>query len=80
MQLQLFLKSLGKNVSKARKDRKLTQVETASLARISYRYLQRIEAGRVNMTLSTLLRLARPLAVHPCELLPNTSEWKGATY
>ncbi len=80
MPLQSFLKTLGKNVSKARKERKLTQREVASLAKIPSRYLQRIEAGSVNMTLSTLLRLSLPLAVHPCDLMPKVGEWENKPF
>lgn len=76
MQLNAFLKTLGKRISEARKRRSLTQLEASRLAQISYRYLQRIESGKVNLTMSTLLRILIPFNLHPAEILPSTQEWK----
>ena len=70
MQLEELLKLTGKNIARLRKERSLTQREAAKRAEISYRYFQHIEAGKVNMTLSTLTRLAEFLKVHVCEVLP----------
>lgn len=73
--MNTFLKRVGKNVANARRESELTQAELAERVDISTRYLQSIEAGQVNMTLSTLLRLARPLRVPPARLIAVDNEW-----
>jgi transcriptional regulator with XRE-family HTH domain len=52
---------LGRRVREARTGRGWTQEVAAERLGIDVRELQRIEAGRVNLTLHTLLRLARAL-------------------
>ena len=69
MTLQPLLFQTGKNVARTRRARLLTQKDAALRAGISYRYFQRIESGRVNLTLGTLQRLADLLGVHACDLL-----------
>ena len=73
--MQIFLKALGRKVALARQARQLTQKQAAKLANISDRYLQRIEAGMVNLTMATLLRIARPLKAHPKDLIPGSADW-----
>lgn len=70
--LEKYLKLTGRKVAEARRRQEMTQQECAGEARISPRYLQSIEAGQVNMTLSTLLRISRPLGVNPHSLLPES--------
>ena len=70
MALETILKIIGRNVAKNRKSRHLTQRVAADQAGISYRYFQRIEAGTVNITLSTLYRLSQLLKVSVCDILP----------
>lgn len=52
---------LGRRVREVRTDRGWTQEAAAERLGIDVRELQRIEAGRVNLTLHTLLRLTRAL-------------------
>lgn len=75
MALNSFLRKVGKKLSEHRRARALTQMEVAEEARIPYRYFQRIEGGYVNITMATLLRIARQLRVHPYQLLPTPKEW-----
>lgn len=54
---------------KMRKARGYTQQEAANLARISYRYFQKIESGCANVTVGTLYRLVKLFDAHIHELL-----------
>ena len=69
--LNTFLKKVGSKIRAARKSQPLSQREVAKRARISYRYYQRIEAGKANITMATLIRLAYFYKIHPCDLLPT---------
>ena len=60
---------VGVNVRRLRKEKGLTQEEVAHRAEISVRYLSSIEAGRENLTLQVLERLAAVLAERPEALL-----------
>lgn len=71
-----FLRSTGQKLAEARRRDDKTQRELADEARLSVRYLQSIEAGEVNLTLFTLLRVAKPLGLHPSALIPTAREWK----
>ena len=55
---KLFLKDVGKNLREARKRAGLRQKEIVVISGVAYRHYQSIEAGRVNVTLDTLHRLA----------------------
>ena len=46
-----------------RRKRRVSQLEVAQRSRISPRYYQEIEAARVNMTIATLIKLARAFQV-----------------
>ena len=54
-------KIFGKNVHKLRNEAKLTQEELAEMADLSRRYLQEIEAGKYNPTLTIILGLKSAL-------------------
>ncbi len=69
MTLELILKAMGKNISEIRRTQRLTQKDAAKKMGISYRYLQSIEGGSVNLTLSTLFRIASFFGVHVSDLL-----------
>ena len=60
---------LAQNVRRRRELAKLTLEEAAHRAGMAWRHLQKVEAGEVNATLRTLVRLADALAVTPAELL-----------
>ena len=64
----------GRAVREARLDRAWTQEEAAERVGIDVRALQRIEAGRVNVTLRTVFRLARVFGTPAAALFaPPTS-------
>lgn len=58
MDTAVFLKEVGTNLREARKRAGLRQVEVETKAGVAYRHYQDIEAGKVNVSLDTLCRLA----------------------
>ncbi len=63
-----FLKQIGKNLKKERNKNGFTQEMIAEINNIDYKYYQRIEAGTVNITIKTLLKLSKSLNINPCKL------------
>ncbi len=59
---------LGLKVAELRRNLGLTQAELCERHRVPLRYLQHIEAGEVNVTFLTLVRLAKALEVAPGRL------------
>jgi transcriptional regulator with XRE-family HTH domain len=59
---------IGNRIRELRKARDLRQEDMAGFG-LSYKYYQRIEAGKVNMTLKTLEKIAGALGVDAAELL-----------
>jgi len=55
------LVTFGKNLREIRKAKELSQEKLAEMADLHPRALQKIEAGDVNVTLSTILRLQKVL-------------------
>ena len=66
-------KHLGGSIRRARVEKGLTQQQLAELADLNIRNVQRIEAGQVDVLLSTTARLKKVLGVEWNELLPK--EW-----
>ena len=58
MDTAIFLKEVGQNLREARKRAGMRQVEVETKAGVAYRHYQDIEAGKVNVSLDTLCRLA----------------------
>jgi transcriptional regulator with XRE-family HTH domain len=63
-----LLKLVGKRVRDLRKQAKLTQEDMMSYG-FERRYYQRIEAGTVNLSLTSLNKLARAFRVSISELM-----------
>ncbi len=59
---------IGNRIKELRKAQGLRQEDMARFG-ISYKYYQRIEAGKVNITLKTLEKIAEALGVNVAELL-----------
>ena len=53
-----YLKDVGKNLREARRRAGLRQKEVEARSGIAYRHYQDIEAGKVNIRIATLCRLA----------------------
>ena len=61
---------IGKNIKKARKERKLTQTEVAEKAGIHSNYYSRIERGELQPALDTLEKIFKVLKVKSADILP----------
>lgn len=68
-EVQRQLQSIAANVRRHRTALSLTQEQLGEAAGITYRYLQDIEGGRKNLTIDTLVKLARALGVPPLQLM-----------
>lgn len=66
---KIFLKKLGKNIARIRKEKNLTQVELADIANMDDSSIRRIESGRNNSSIVILLRLAEALQVSLKDLI-----------
>lgn len=60
---------LGKRIVHLRKERNMMQIELAAILNIEDSALRRIESGRTNPTIKTLLRIAEALDVALIDLL-----------
>lgn len=63
MDEKLYLKKLGQNIRRIRKEKKLTQVELGNRCDFERPSMNRIEAGNTNPTALTLKKLAEALEV-----------------
>lgn len=62
-------KKFGKNLQKIRESKGMTLVDVAAGCSIDDSKISKIEHGRINITLSTILELAKGLEIHPTKLL-----------
>jgi len=73
------LRDIGLRIKALRKERKLSQEKLAAAADLSRTYLTVLEAGGKVASLTTLLRLAKALAVNPAELFLDPAEVPAST-
>lgn len=66
---QKYLDAFGQNVKRLRNKKGLSQEKLALEMDVDYMQVYRIEHGKVNTTISTVLALARALGVPTKELL-----------
>jgi transcriptional regulator with XRE-family HTH domain len=66
-----FLKNLGLRLRELRNRRGLTLEATEEFGVKSWKHLQRIESGEANITMETLLQLAKIYKVHPSDVLKD---------
>lgn len=75
----ITVKSLGENIAKTRRQRKLSQEQLAELAGISANYLARIERGEVKgFSAINLLKISQALHVSVEDLLKDSVKPKSA--
>ncbi len=67
-----FVKEIGENIVRIRKEQNLTQKELSYRLEIEDSALRRIEKGRTNPTILTLKKIATALKVNISDLLPTT--------
>jgi transcriptional regulator with XRE-family HTH domain len=61
--------SIGNKILQTRKAVGLTQVELAALAKINRSYLSCVENGRVNLSVTVLVNIAKALKISPSKLI-----------
>ena len=66
---QAYIDAFGKHVKQLRNAKKLSREAVAAYAEIEVMQVYRIETGKINTTISTLLALSKALDVAPQELL-----------
>ncbi|MCM8570295.1 helix-turn-helix domain-containing protein [Gramella jeungdoensis] len=67
-----FLKHFGVNFGKIRHRKKLSFRSLSHKCDLDYADLNKIEKGKRNITLSTIIELAKGLEIHPKELFDFT--------
>ncbi|MEN9797231.1 MAG: hypothetical protein RL653_927 [Pseudomonadota bacterium] len=68
-----IVRSVAGNVARLRQARAWTQEQLAERANLAPRYLQRVERGTVNISVTVLVQLARGLSVPASRLLRPSS-------
>lgn len=69
MSTEKELEKLGGNIKRIRLEQGLSQTDVADKLSVDKSYISNIEAGRQNLTVATLTRLAKALNVSSDELL-----------
>ena len=64
------LKEFGANVRRERNTKAMTQERLAELADLNPRTVQKIEAGKIDILLTTVLRIQKALACTLTRLMP----------
>lgn len=67
-----FLKGFGSNFGKIRRKKKLSFRTLSQKCDLDYADLNKIERGKRNITLSTIVELAKGLEIHPKDLFDFT--------
>lgn len=65
------LHKLGRRLSRLREERQLTIPALATLTGLDPRHIAAIEAGEIDLQITTILALARALGVKPDQLLSS---------
>ncbi len=60
----LYLKNIGKNIARLRKENGLSQMDVCALINMEKPNLSSIENGRQNVTALTLLKISKALQVN----------------
>lgn len=60
---------LGSHVKDLRKEQQLTQTQLGLMTGLDRSYISRVERGRCNITLSSIMLIANALGVSPSDLL-----------
>lgn len=71
-----FLKDVGNNIRRIRREHDLSMETVANEAEIEYRQLGRIERGEVSATITSLLRIAQAMKVDVYEFFLLTTSKK----
>ena len=76
----MIKQSFGDTLRHFREEKRLTQEELALEADIAFRFVQEMEYGEKQPTITTLFKLARALEITPGELMqPVWEAWQQET-
>jgi transcriptional regulator with XRE-family HTH domain len=70
-ELHALQRAFGANVRRARHLKGLTQERLAELADLSLRNIQRVEAGEINVLMTTVVRIREALDCSADKLIPR---------
>ncbi len=65
-----LLKEIGKNISKIRKAKNISQEKLAEKVELHRNQIGRIERGEINVPIYTLYKIAEKLGVSSSDILP----------
>jgi transcriptional regulator with XRE-family HTH domain len=68
-----YRKTIGFNIRRIRNQRGLTQEALAAKSKLSYEFVNRLENGRVNVSIDALERIAKSLKVRLNDFLEENS-------
>ncbi len=71
---KIALKKFGNNLRRLREEKGLTLRELSSSCNIDYSNILKIEQGKINITLTTIIDLASALELNPPDLLEYNIE------
>lgn len=63
------LEIIGKNIAKLRKDKGITQEDLSGMAEVDRGFISNIESGKVNVSIKTLVVIAKCLETSLAELV-----------
>ena len=72
-----IIKQLGKRIRAIREGKGLTQFDVSVIANTDNKHISRIELGQVDIKLSTIIKLAEALEIHPKDLFDFDPEIKA---
>ena len=73
--LEILKKQVGRTVREIREKKKLSQRALGDRCELDNSKISKIEKGKINISLSTLVELAGGLETHPAELLRGEYDW-----
>jgi transcriptional regulator with XRE-family HTH domain len=79
MALDDVLKDLGRRIAELRAAQELTQEQLAERAEMTVQYLQRVESGRENLTVKSLLRFGELLDATIMDLFARPASREART-
>jgi transcriptional regulator with XRE-family HTH domain len=63
------LKRIGLNIKRIREERKISQQDLAAVCNFEKSSMSRLEAGRTNFTIGTLLKICEALGINLTEIV-----------
>ena len=69
MKYEQLVNLVGFNIKRCRERAGLTQEELSDKAGFNYKFYQRVESRKANLTLRTISRISEVLKVHPLALI-----------